>query len=149
VKAIIRTAAGLVLVALLAGCAAAPPLTSPSPSPSATPTPSASPTTAVASPTQMETQVPINVPSDIIEPIVAQVAAEAAVAIDQVEIERAEAVTWRDGSLGCPEPGVMYIQVLIDGYWVVLRVGDQTYDFRVGSQGDFRLCPPGRGQPPL
>lgn len=91
----------------------------------------------------------INVPSDILEPIVQAVAADAAVAIDQVTIVRAEAVTWRDGSLGCPEPGVMYIQVLIDGYWVVLQVGDQTYDFRVDNQGDFRLCPPGRGQPPF
>ena len=32
---------------------------------------------------------------------------------------KAEAVEWPDGSLGCPELGVMYIQVITPGYQVV------------------------------
>jgi hypothetical protein len=58
----------------------------------------------------------------------------------------AEAVTWTDGSLGCPEPGGMYTQALVDGYQVVVEVDGQEYDYRVGRGTDVRLCenaPPG------
>ena len=70
-----------------------------------------------------------------------------AVPVTELTVARAEAVTWPDGSLGCPEPGMMYTQVLVDGYWVVIRAGDETYDFR-GTGTTFRLCPPGRSQSP-
>jgi hypothetical protein len=65
----------------------------------------------------------------------------------QLEVKRAEAVTWPDGSLGCPEPGVLYTQALVDGFWVEVRAGDAVLDYR-GSGRDFKLCPPGRGRPP-
>ncbi|HWH23456.1 MAG TPA: hypothetical protein VNW68_01035 [Candidatus Limnocylindria bacterium] len=93
--------------------------------------------------------VEIDVPEDVLQPILEALAVEAGVGQDQIAIVRAEQVTWRDASLGCPEPGMMYIQVLTEGYWVVLRVNDQTFDFRVDSQGQFRLCPEGMGQDPL
>lgn len=52
----------------------------------------------------------------------------------------AESVTWPDGSLGCPEPGQMYTQALVDGYQVIVEVGGTRYDYRVGSGTDVRLC---------
>ena len=67
---------------------------------------------------------------------------------EQLVIVRAESVVWNDGSLGCPEPGILYTQALVNGYWVVIDAAGQKYDFRVGSGGSFRLCPPGQGQPP-
>ena len=47
---------------------------------------------------------------------------------------------WNDGSLGCPEPGMAYIQVQIKGYWIVLSVNGETYDYRATSTGHFSLC---------
>ncbi len=88
------------------------------------------------------------VPQPILDSILAEVAALSSLPADELTIERAEAVTWPDGGLGCPEPGMMYTQVLVDGYWVEIRAGDQTYDFR-GSGTSFRLCPPGSGSPPV
>jgi len=32
---------------------------------------------------------------------------------------------------------------------VVIKAAGQEYDFRVGGGGSFRLCPRGRGRPPL
>jgi len=32
-----------------------------------------------------------------------------------------DAVTWPDTSLGCPKPGMMYPQVLVEGVLVQLR----------------------------
>ena len=43
---------------------------------------------------------------------------------------------------------MMYTQALVKGYWVVIDAAGQKYDFRVGSGGNFRLCPPGQGKPP-
>ncbi|WP_418605475.1 hypothetical protein [Georgenia sp. SUBG003] len=49
-------------------------------------------------------------------------------------------MTWNDGSLGCPEPGTVYTQALVDGYHVVLEAGGERYDYRVGGAADVRLC---------
>jgi hypothetical protein len=88
------------------------------------------------------------VPQAILDPILKEAAALAKLDREQLVIVRAEPVVWNDGSLGCPEPGMMYTQVLVNGYWVVIDAGGQKYDFRVGSGGTFQLCPPGQGQPP-
>lgn len=71
-----------------------------------------------------------------------------------IELESAEAVVWPDGSLGCPRPGMVYTQVLQDGYRILLRVGKEIYAYHGGgSRGPF-LCegandaplpPPGLG----
>jgi hypothetical protein len=88
------------------------------------------------------------VPQTILESILKEAAALAKVDREEIKIVRAESVVWSDGSLGCPEPGMMYTQVLVNGYWVVIEAAGKTYDYRVGSGGSFRLCPPGQGQPP-
>lgn len=81
-------------------------------------------------------EVPEAVLAAILEDAARRTGADPATA----KIVRAEAVTWSDGSLGCPEPGMFYIQILIDGYWVVVELGGQTLDYRVGAHGAFRLC---------
>lgn len=44
-----------------------------------------------------------------------------------IEVVANDQVTWRDGSLGCPEPGMMYTQALVDGYRIVLRVSGTDF----------------------
>ncbi len=39
-----------------------------------------------------------------------------------VTVVSVEEVTWSDGSLGCPEPGMMYTQALENGSLIVLEV---------------------------
>ena len=89
------------------------------------------------------------VPQAILDPILKEAAALAKVDREQLVIVRAESVVWNDGSLGCPEPGMMYTQALVNGYWIVIEAAGKQYDFRVGRGGSFRLCPAGRGHPPL
>lgn len=64
-----------------------------------------------------------------------------------ITVVRDQAVTWSDGSLGCPEPGMMYTQALVSGYWVVLDADGQTLDYRAGSSGGFKYCPFGGSVP--
>jgi len=110
------------------------------PTPSETPAPKSTPE---------RTHTGSQVPEAILSPIMNEAAKLANVPPQQLVIVRAEPVVWSDGSLGCPEPGMEYAQALINGYWVVMKAAGQTYDFRVGSGGNFRLCPQGRGRAPL
>jgi len=57
-----------------------------------------------------------------------------------IEVASVEAVTWPDGALGCPRPGMVYIQVLIDGLRILLRVGDQIYPYHSGNNQPPFLC---------
>jgi hypothetical protein len=88
------------------------------------------------------------VPPKILQSILEETATLANVPREKLTIIRAEPVVWNDGSLGCPEPGMMYTQALVNGYWVVIDAGGRTYDFRVDAGGRFHLCPAGRGRPP-
>ena len=74
-----------------------------------------------------ETPPPVSdVPQSLLDQMLDEASNLSSVPVDQLTIERAEAVTWNDGSLGCPEPGMMYTQALVDGYWVVIRAGPKT-----------------------
>ncbi|WP_322822540.1 hypothetical protein [Chloroflexus sp.] len=60
--------------------------------------------------------------------------------VSAIEVAQVAAVTWPDGSLGCPRPGMAYIQVLIDGVFVQLRVGDQLYNYHGDGRRPLFLC---------
>jgi hypothetical protein len=94
---------------------------------------------------------PGEVPEDLIRAIVNDLAARLEVTAEAVTLVRAKFVVWPDGSLGCPQPGFVYTQALVPGYRVVLQVGGQDYDYRVGQGGYFVLCErslPGQVFPP-
>jgi len=101
-----------------------------------------------ATPIEESSLVKEDVPQGIVDSILSETARLAKVRREQLVIVRAESVIWNDGSLGCPEPVMMYTQALVNGYWVVIEAAGKKYDFRVGSGGTFRLCPPGQGKPP-
>ena len=52
----------------------------------------------------------------------------------------AEAVTWNDGSLGCPQPGRLYTQAIVPGYRVVLELAGQRYTYHADAGGYFMPC---------
>jgi hypothetical protein len=60
-----------------------------------------------------------------------------------------ERVTWRDGSLGCPQPGMAYTQALIPGWRIKLAAGDRTFDYHASELGRVIHCPAGRSKKPL
>ena len=66
-----------------------------------------------------------------------------------LEVLSAEAVTWSDGSLGCPMPGMMYTQALVPGFRVRIRAGGKELDYHAGRTGAPVLCPAGRAIPPV
>jgi hypothetical protein len=51
----------------------------------------------------------------------------------EIKVVSEKNVTWRDGSLGCPKPGMMYTQALVEGTLIVLRVDDTKYEYHSGG----------------
>jgi hypothetical protein len=58
---------------------------------------------------------------------------------DELQEEGVAEATWPDASLGCPQPGHMYAQVLTRGFRVVLKAGEVRYDVRVAG-GRALVC---------
>ena len=58
----------------------------------------------------------------------------------QVAVERVEAVEWNDASLGCPQPGMMYAQVITPGFRVVATVNGQRKQVHTDRAGRAVVC---------
>jgi hypothetical protein len=99
-------------------------------------------------PSQGTLPVSGEVPEVLLKAIMADLAASLGIDPSTIEVIKAESVVWGDGSLGCPEPGMMYTEALVNGYWVVLLAGDREYDYRASQKGYFRLCE-GKGVGPV
>jgi hypothetical protein len=67
----------------------------------------------------------------------------------KLSVVSTEMVTWRDGSLGCPLPGMQYTGALVPGFRVRIQAGDKVLDYHASSRGTPTLCPAGRAVEPL
>lgn len=56
-----------------------------------------------------------------------------------ITIKRAKAVEWSDSSLGCPQPGMMYSQVITPGYLIVLEADGKEWNYHA-SQTRVMYC---------
>jgi hypothetical protein len=54
-------------------------------------------------------------------------ASELGIDADDIELVEVEAVEWANSSLGCPQEGMMYLQVITPGYRLTLEADGQTY----------------------
>jgi len=57
------------------------------------------------------------------------------VSIQQIEVLSAEYVEWPDASLGCPQPGMMYAQVITPGYRIILSASGENYEYHTSLRG--------------
>ncbi len=66
--------------------------------------------------------------------------------VEQITLLEAAAVTWPDGSLGCPEEGMAYAQVLSPGYLIRVEACGQEYEYHASRSTVFYCQNP---SPPL
>jgi len=64
-----------------------------------------------------------------------------------IEVVSVENVTWPDASVGCPEEGMQYAQMLTDGVRIVLELDGQRYEYHAGGDREVFFCPD--PQPPV
>jgi hypothetical protein len=55
------------------------------------------------------------------------------VPVAKISVVSSEAVEWPNSALGCPEPGMVYAQVITPGRKVVLNAGGKTYEYHTGD----------------
>jgi hypothetical protein len=61
--------------------------------------------------------------------------------VSALQVVSSEAVTWPDGSLGCPQPGVMYTMAPVPGYRVRIQAGDTVLSYHASQRGYLVYCP--------
>ena len=70
----------------------------------------------------------------------ADLAQRQAVATDAISTVEVRSVTWPDGSLGCPQPGMAYPQVQVDGVLIRLSVAGRVFEYHGGGNRAPFLC---------
>jgi hypothetical protein len=87
---------------------------------------------------------PADIPKSVRRAVVADAAKRFNVAESAVVLTRAEQLTWSDGSLGCPEPGIYYTQNLVPGYLIVARTDAGELTYHTDAREQAKSCASGR-----
>jgi len=68
----------------------------------------------------------------------------------EIEVVSVDEVDWPDGSIGCPQPGMVYTQAIVNGTRIVLRHAGTDYSYHQGGRRSVFYCPPDlrRAAPP-
>ncbi len=62
------------------------------------------------------------------------------ISTDSIEIIAVELVIWPDNGMGCPQPGMAYKQVPVDGVLIRFSVEGVEYNYHSGGSKDPFLC---------
>ena len=76
----------------------------------------------------------------VVREAMADLAERQGVDASEVTLVAREEVTWRDGSLGCAEPGMAYTQALVEGTRITLSVDGRDYEYHAGGGRPPFLC---------
>jgi hypothetical protein len=108
-------------------------------------TPSNGPATATAprgaTPSASATRGTMDYP-DVVRAALAQAASDLGVSPDQLTIIAVEARDWPDSSLGCPQPGRAYSQIVTPGYRLVVQANGRQYDYHTNRTTMIVRCTP-------
>jgi hypothetical protein len=110
----------------------------PPPGWSVAPDPSVQPVPVPTASSAPGTGTPLDPSSTLVQGAVDDLARRLGIEREEVTVVDARAVTWPDGSLGCPEPGVQYVQRLVDGALAILETGGRRYEYHGGNP--LALC---------
>jgi hypothetical protein len=71
---------------------------------------------------------------------VKDLASKLGIGAGNIIVDTSEDAMWPDTSLGMPEPGKMYAQMLTDGFRVVLEAAGKKYEYHFGG-GSVKVRP--------
>jgi len=71
---------------------------------------------------------------------IADLSQQTGAATDTITLVSMEAKEWGDTSLGCPQEGFMYAQVITPGYLMVLAAQDKTYEYHTDTKTNVVWC---------
>lgn len=82
-------------------------------------------------------------PALMLEAVVADLSAQSGVSAGSIELVSTDAITWPNTALGCPEEGVAYAEVMVEGSRITLVADGVTYFYHTDNTGMFVLCEDG------
>ena len=95
-------------------------------------------------PTEDTNMTPATPPDEATAKMVALVtqhlAQKLGIAAEQVLLSEVKPVVWRDAGLGCPKPGIDYIQVETPGFNIFLEADGKPYNYHTDASKRFVLC---------
>lgn len=59
---------------------------------------------------------------------------------DQLRVESVQPEQWPDSSLGCPQPGEMYSQIVTPGFLIVITSGSKRLEYHTDGRSRVKLC---------
>lgn len=127
----LHIATAVCAVALIHGCAAAGVTSAQGPANAMTPVP--------IWPTSVQPLLPA---------LLGDAAQRSAKPVELLRVASVQAVTWPDGSLGCPQPGLLYTQALVPGWRISIDVpGASPLLYHASQRGSWVWCQPERATP--
>jgi len=84
----------------------------------------------------------------VTEAVLADASKRTGIEVAKLEVVESIAVTWPDGSLGCPAPGMNYTMALVPGYRIRIRADQQVLNYHASARGYWVFCPAGRAVDP-
>lgn len=81
-------------------------------------------------------QVPIEVRDRVIADLSARTGRDAAAVTGYYRITelRSQAMVWPDSRLGCDDKAAPAPDAPVSGYWLVVQIGANTYDYRIAGE---------------
>jgi hypothetical protein len=76
----------------------------------------------------------------LVEKAKADLAQRLSISASDITVLDAASVTWPDASLGCPQEGMLYAQVLTPGYLIRLQTGDQEFEYHASRGTTVIFC---------
>jgi hypothetical protein len=99
------------------------------------------------SPTEGDTQMTPSQPpptdpglQSLIEKAKEDVAQRMSISVTQINLVEFTEVEWSDSSLGCPQAGMDYLQVITPGYLILLEANAQSYEYHSNRDTYFVYC---------
>ena len=77
----------------------------------------------------------------LVEKAKTDLAARLSIPVIEISLKEAEGVIWPDSSLGCPQKGMAYAEVLTPGYLILLEYADRKYEYHAGKGPEVYYCP--------
>jgi hypothetical protein len=89
--------------------------------------------------TELPTPLPNNV-QILLDTAKADLAQQLSISPSEINLVTALEVTWPDSSLGCPQPGTAYAQVLTDGFLIRLEANGNIHEYHGDTNGQVVSC---------
>jgi hypothetical protein len=65
---------------------------------------------------------------------------------DRIDVIEAAATVWPNSAMGCPQPGMAYLQVPSDGARILLEADGRRYAYHYGGRRGLFLCETAKGR---